>query len=60
MAIVNRLRDVKTVFFDEPVVFKGSFCDAFDGFIHNYVSDTSYDTKMSLVVDFHLMEIVGK
>ena len=47
----TRHGDVKTVFFVEPVVFKGSFCDAFDGFTHMFVSeikseDISHDIKM--------------
>ena len=58
-----RLRDVETVFFVEPVIFKGYFCNALDGFIHLNVSEQRrYIIRHQNVVfiDFHLMELVGE
>lgn len=35
----ERISQISHVFFVEPVVFKGSFCDALDSFIHWYVRE---------------------
>ena len=34
-----KIFQIGDVFFVEPVVFKDSFCDALDSFIHRYVKE---------------------
>ena len=57
-----RLHDVETVFLMEPVILKGSFCNALDSFIHRNVSEKlRYIMRHQNVmfIDSHPMELDG-